>query len=75
MIVVKKEIDSIYDIHTWSGATSTVNTIIEVGKEEELFYLLETCFSDGVTETELNDFLWFETDFIFRELGIEEEEK
>ena len=54
----------------WSGAVDTLETIEENEKEEELMALLEDTFEDVPTETEVNDFLWFEDDFIFEELGI-----
>lgn len=60
--------------NSWSGAINTLTTIEENGKEEELMALLEYTFEDVPTETEINDFLWFDDDFIFEELGIKEEE-
>ena len=59
--------------NSWSGAINTLETIEENEKEEELMTLLENTFEDVPTETEVNDFLWFEDDFIFEELKIEEE--
>lgn len=59
---------------SWSGAVDTLETVEENGKEEELMALLqEEFFGDIPTETQVNDFLWFESDFIFEQLGIEEE--
>lgn len=60
--------------NSWSGAIDTLETIEENEKEEELMALLENTFEDVPTETEVNDFLWFDDDFIFEELGIEVEE-
>ena len=57
----------------WSGAIDTLETIEENEKEEELMALLEDTFEDVPTETEVNDFLWFDDDFIFEELGITRE--
>lgn len=73
------EIKKDYDFNdlmenSWSGAVYTLKTIEENEKEEELMALLESIFEDIPTETEINDFLWFDDDFIFEELGIEEEE-
>lgn len=60
----------------WSGAVNTLDTVIKAGKIPELETLLEDCvFVDKVpTMTEVNDFLWFESDFIYNELGIETED-
>ena len=60
--------------NSWSGAINTLKTIEENEKEEELMTLLENTFEDVPTETEVNDFLWFDDDFIFEQLGIEMEE-
>lgn len=70
---VKKEIDfeDLKDM-CWSGAIDTLETIEEKEKEEELMELLESTFEDKIpTETEVNDFLWFEDDFIFEQLSID----
>jgi phenylalanine-4-hydroxylase len=61
--------------NAWSGAIDTINTIEEHNKEDALMDLLEELFSDSIPdETQINDFLRFETDFIFETLGIKEEE-
>lgn len=70
---VKKEI-SFEDLKNmcWSGAVDTLEKIEKEEKEEELIELLESTFEDKIpTETELNDFLWFEDDFIFEQLSID----
>lgn len=55
----------------WSGATDTLETIEKNDKEEILMELLEQEFCNVIpTITEVNDFLWFEDDFIFEQLGI-----
>ena len=60
---------------SWSGAIDTLKTIEEEGKEEELMELLNEIFLDRIpTDTELNDLLWFEDDWLFEQLGIESEE-
>lgn len=60
--------------NSWSGAVDTLERIEEEGKEEELFAMLEENFMDEIpTETEVNDFLWFESDFIFECLEIFDE--
>ena len=60
----------------WCGAIDTLNTIEENGKEEELIYLLEDVFCDEIpTDTEVNDFLWFDTATIFDVLDITEDEE
>ena len=72
---IKKEYDfnDLYN-NSWSGAVSTLDNIREAEKEEELMQLLEDVFVDIPTETDVNDYLWFNEDEIFNMLGIEEEE-
>ena len=59
--------------NSWSGALDTLKDIEEADKEDELMYLLEDIFTDTIpTETEVNDFLWFERDDIYESLGLDE---
>lgn len=46
----------------WSGAVSRWEEILENDLLEELDAYLEELYPNGMTETELNDFLWFEGD-------------
>jgi len=65
---------NINDFDAWSGAVDTMNTVREANKIEDLESLLDEVFFDKVpTETDINDFLWFDTDYIYESLGIEEE--
>lgn len=55
----------------WSGGRDTLNTLIEKDLCEQLETMLECdIFSDGCTDTELNDLLWFERDTIADWLGF-----
>ena len=72
---VKIEMDDFRTLknNSWSGALDTLKDIEEADKEDELMYLLEEIFADTVpTETEVNDFLWFERDYIYESLGLDE---
>lgn len=68
------DFDGIYQ-NSWSGAVDTLNTISNEGKEDDLMELLDFVYPDGVDEIELNDFLAFDDDYIFNELGINLEEE
>ena len=65
---------SIYNFESWSGAKDTQKAIIENNKETEFENLIDELYPDGLTDTELNDLLWFESDWIFELLGIENDE-
>ena len=63
--------------NSWAGAVVTLKAIEEAGKEEELMDLLKELFSEETPpgETEVNDFLWFESEMIYESLGITEEDE
>ncbi len=66
---------SFEDFDAWSGAADTKEKIIDAGKAEEFEALVEELFPNGVDATELNDFLWFDDDYIFESLGITEDDE
>ena len=57
----------------WSGAKDTLERIQREGKCAELENVLEELYPDGMTETELNDLLWFESETAYEWLGIRSE--
>lgn len=59
----------------WSGAVDTLDRIHREGKCEELENVLEELYPDGMTETELNDLLWFDSESVYEWLGIRSEEQ
>ena len=59
----------------WSGAKETLERIQREGKCAELENVLEELYPDGMTETELNDLLWFESETVYEWLGIRSEEQ
>ena len=66
---------SLKNFKAWSGAKDTLNKLIELDKCDELEFILDDLYPDGLTETQLNDILWFEDEWIFETLGIETEEE
>lgn len=58
--------------NSWSGALQTLDDIERNELEQEFMSLLEELFFDEVDETELNDFIWFERDYIYEQLGLDE---
>ena len=65
--------NTLREFQAWSGAVGTKNTIISLGLEEQFEELIDECYPNGLTATELNDILWFDSEWIFECLGIEEE--
>ncbi len=60
----------IRDFKTWDGAVDTQNKIIECGKCEEFDNLMDELYPEGLTDTQLNDSLWFDSEWIFENLNI-----
>ena len=70
MIKITSEI-SLYNFKAWQGGKDTLDNIIEAGKVEELEALLNECFEE-LTATQLNDILWFDTEWLYEQLDMEE---
>ena len=64
---------SLKNFKAWQGAEDTKNLIIDNDKENDFECLMEDLYPEGMTETQLNDVLWFETDWICETLGIDNE--
>ena len=64
---------SLKNFKAWSGAKDTLNKLIELDKCDELEFILDDLYPDGLTDTQLNDILWFDDEWIYKTLGIEEE--
>lgn len=58
----------------WSGAVDTYNRIYNEDKLNDLEFLLDDLYPDGIEETQLNDLLWFESEWLYECLGIEDED-
>ena len=71
---IKKDIDDLYHFDAWSGAVDTRQKILDAGKGTEFMAALEDIYPDGMTETELNDLLWFDSDFCLSLVGLSDEE-
>lgn len=57
-----------YNFNFWSGAKETINYLLN-SEVQEILNCLEDCYPEGMSETELNDFFWFEDDTIADWLG------
>lgn len=73
------DFDELY-ISSWSGAVQTLDTIKEYGKEEELMEYINDIINNCtdkqmISETKLNDILWFDSDDIYESLGIAQDEE
>ena len=72
---IRKEINGFNELAdmVWSGAVDTIKDIQNTNKEDEFMNFLEAVFCDEVpTDTEVNDFIWFERDYIYENIGLTE---
>ena len=62
-LYIKKEFN-LGDFEAWSGGADRLKEIIELDIVEEAQYYIESIFEDeqAITETDINDILWFEMD-------------
>ena len=76
MLTIKKEID-FNDLKNmvWSGAVDTIQRIEDEQKQDSLMDLLNEVFFERQPDiTDVNDYLWFESDSIYECLGISSDE-
>ncbi len=77
-IEVKRELD-FDDLQemVWGQAIDTLDTIYQKGKEDELMEFLSSQFEGGEipTETQVNDILAYDWEYVFEALGISEDEE
>lgn len=69
---VYKDIE-LCEFEAWQGAKTAVKIIHHAGKDKEFEQMIDELYPDGLSSTELNDLLWFDTEWIYEQLGIEEE--
>jgi len=63
--------DSIRNFHFWSGAVDTANALTD--KElDRVETELEAIYPEGMSDTQLNDLFWCESDFIATLLGYDD---
>ncbi len=74
---IKKEYDyNDLKENSWSGAVNTLRRIEEANKEEELMNFLEDIFYKNIpSDTDVNDFLWFDSELIYESLDITDEDE
>lgn len=64
---------SIYEFEPWYSAVETLDLIKREDKMDELDAFIEEEYPDGIEETELNDLLRFEPEYVLEAIGIDPE--
>lgn len=67
---IYSEIYTLEQFSPWSEAVYTYNKLIEADKSEEFIQRLDDIYPDGITETQLNDILWFEEEWCYDIVGL-----
>ena len=62
------------DYRPWSGAVETFNTIEDNNKLDDFELLIKDCYPEGISQTSLNDILWFNGDWVLEQLGLKDDE-
>ncbi len=60
----------IYTVEPWGNAADTYNAICDAEKLDELDTLLAGQYPDGISDGNLNDLLWYDSAWLYRELDI-----
>lgn len=71
-ITLQCDFETLYD-NSWGQAIVILNEINEIkeeGKEESLMSYLEDIFPEGVDATELNDFLSYDWEGMYSDIGM-----
>lgn len=66
-LTIKEELDSLNDFDFWGGAVSRWEEIQELGLEDDAAAMIEDQYPNGLTDTELNDLIWFGFDEFIEE--------
>ena len=67
---VIREVTRAHELEPWAGAKVTWEKIVKEGKVNEFFALIEELYPAGIREVELNDILWFDSDWLYESLGV-----
>ena len=63
--------DSLRNFQFWSGAKETAKELT-AEQLDQMESILEDCYPEGITDTQINDTFWFECDWIAEQLGFED---
>lgn len=69
------EMNDLDDFEAWSGAVDTKERIVNAKLGEQFLEMLEDAYPEGMSDGELNDLLWFEPEWCYELVGLEEEEE
>ena len=68
------EEESLAGFEFWSGAKGRA-AMLTTEELERLGDLLEDCYPDGISATEVNDIMWFDFEWVCEMLGLDYDPK
>ena len=73
-MIIRTELTSIREFHFWSGAVDVYNRLVELDLVDAVDEYLEVAMCEGeeFTDTQLNDFLWFDVPEFFEGFSWED---
>ena len=66
--------ESLRDFEFWSQAKQNAAELTDV-QLDRLEFILEECYPDGMSDTQINDIMWHDFDWVKEMLGISDEEE
>lgn len=70
MLKVTQEISHLGQFEPWSGAVETARLIVGAGKGERFIQEIEAMYPDGLSDVELNDLLWHDSEWCLNLVGL-----
>lgn len=70
--VARYDADSLEDFQPWQGAVRIWQAIQDAGKMNRFKNLISELYPDTIDAQTLNDLLWFDSDFVFTSLEMED---
>lgn len=62
------------DYKPWDGAVETFNTIKDNNMLDDFELFMEDLYPEGISQTQLNDILWFDSEWVLEQLGLNNNE-
>lgn len=70
-MLVHKEINDLEEFDAWSGAVEVKDHICNEGGGQAFMKALEDVYPHGISETALNDLLWFSPEYCYVLAGVD----
>ena len=65
--------ESLCNFQFWGGAKERAN-LLTLEEFEQIEFVLDDIYPEGIEDTQINDIFWFDFDFIAQTLGYDDED-